>query len=627
MTKLKKLFYFNILVYILLAALIFPGICYSQPDALRVPIGGYTRLEDYVIQAVLTQQVFPTSFLREIFSETGIKIEYTNKQGILESIDLSFPGINDGIMIRFVDRKDIDNQPFTKTEQDEKTIYTIAQDITFNETRYLLHDIDSILERYGNRLTLSNTFSLRLRQLAIYLAKGMTLEALANDKSNSLKREIENLYLLGLTLDTSNIIRPDNPIIPLAFEDIKSQDSLYETDILDYMKANNNLFTRLTSGNTNKFIGNIRKIMIKEAIVAIRINFNSKILSKGAEKLFLELEMPDGPVKELLKDNLPIEDWRKRLKNATENEEAEIVKEIVQIVDKYPGWKAEKYIDSAIRYTLSTQEMNCLMRSILLSRILKEIGIGEDRLYTVGFPEHVFLIMRLKSGDYLEIQTTEDAFNYTRILSEGIKTGLDKAVKKAKLLGSASLTLEEPLWGVLWPESKVLTIYNNLEGLIENSYINLTGFEGFQVTKEQKIKLYKMAIVLLQEAIDIDPNNADAFYNWGNTLRSLAMIEKDTNPEKAIKYLEEACAKYEKATTINPDYAYAFNNWGIALRNLAMIEKDTNPEEAIKYLEEASAKYEKATTINPDYAKAFYNWGTSLNDLAMIEKDTNPKEA
>ncbi|MBU4086250.1 MAG: hypothetical protein KKB21_01595, partial [Nanoarchaeota archaeon] len=85
--------------------------------------------------------------------------------------------------------------------------------------------------------------------------------------------------------------------------------------------------------------------------------------------------------------------------------------------------------------------------------------------------------------------------------------------------------------------------------------------------------------------------------------------------------------KYEKATTINPDYAKVFNNWGNTLCSLAMIEKDTNPEKVIKYLEEAHAKYEKATTINPDYAKAFYNWGTSLNDLAMIEKDTDPKKA
>jgi hypothetical protein len=100
MIKIKKLFYSNMLACILLAALIFPGTCYSQPNALRVPIGDYTRLEDYITQTVLTQQVFPLSLLREIFSETGIKIEYRNKQGVLESIDLSFPGINDGIVIR-----------------------------------------------------------------------------------------------------------------------------------------------------------------------------------------------------------------------------------------------------------------------------------------------------------------------------------------------------------------------------------------------------------------------------------------------------------------------------------------------------------------------------------------------
>lgn len=580
MMKFKKLFYSNILVYILFAlfaALIFPGTCYSQSNALRVPIGNYTRPGDYITQTVLTRQVFPLSFLREIFSETGIKIEYRNKQGALESIDLSFPGINDGIVIRFAKRVDLGNKPFTKTESDKEITYTIAQDITFNETRYLLADMDSILERYGNRLTLSNTFSLRLKQLAIYLAKNMDLEASANNKSNNLKREIESLYLLGLTLDSSNIIKPGNPISPFSFEKIKSQDCLYETDILDYMKANN-LFTSLTSGNTKEFIGNIRKIMIKEAIIAMRINFNSRIYSKGVEKLFSELEIPEkrglerlflkiysklkeyleilqnDPVSKLLKDNLPIEDWRNRLKNATGNEEVEIVKEIVKIVDKYPGWKNKRTINAIIKYSLSMQKMNCFMRTILLSRIFKEIGIGEDRLYTASFPEHAFLIMKLNSGDYLEIQTTENAFNDTKILPRGIKADLDDAVKKAKLLGSANLTLKKPLWKYS-PQSKVITISNNLEGLIENSYVNLAFnfVEESQLTKGQKIKLYKMKFLLLQEATDINPNDVYAFYYWGVALNYLATIEQDdTNPEEAIKYLNEAIEKIEEALRITP---------------------------------------------------------------------------
>jgi len=611
--KFKKLFYSNILVCSLLAALIFPGTCYSQPNALRVPIGDYTRLEDFITQTVLTQQVFPLSLLREIFSETGIKIEYRNKQGALESIDLSFPGINDGIVIKFVKRVDLGDKPFTKTESDEKITYTIAEDITFNETRYLLCDMDSILGRHGNRLTLSNTFSLRLRQLAIYLAKNMNFEVLANNKSNSLKREIENLYLLGLTLDSSNIIMPDNPINPLTFEEIKSQSYLYETDILVSMNANN-FFTNLTSGNTNEFIEKIRKIMIKEAIIAMRTNFNSRIFSKGVEKLFSELEMPEkrrikrlflkvfsklkeylgilqnGPIGELLKDNLPIEDWKKRLEIATTPaKELQVVKEMVKIVNKYPGWQDERKVDFIIKYTLSMQEMNCLMRSILLSRILKEIGIGEDRLYTAYTLGHTFLIMKLKSKGYLEIPTTETTFNNTRILPREIEAELDDAVKKVKVFGSARL-----------PLSKVLTISNNLSGLIVNSYLNLTySFEESQLTKEQKIKIYKMNFILLQEATDIDPNYAGAFYNRGIALHELAMIIKDTNPIEAIKYLNKACAEYEKAATIDPNHARIFYKRGIALHELAMIIKDTNPIEAIKYLNKAIEKIEEALRIVP----------------------------
>lgn len=632
MTMFKKHFYFNMLAYILLAALIFPGIGYSQPDALRVPIGDYTRLEDYITQTVLTEQVFPLSFLREIFSETGIKMEYRNKQGALESIDLSFPGINDGIVIRFVQRTEIElgNRPFTRTESDEKIRYTIAEDITFNETRYLLADMDSILGKYGNRLTLSNSFSLRLRQLAIYLAKNMDFGVLVDDNPDSLKREIESLYLLGLTLDSSNIIMPDKQINSLTFEEIKSQDSLYETDILDYMKANN-LFTSLVSGKTNEFIENVRKIMVKEAIIAMRINFNFRIFSKGVEKLFSELKIPERkaekrlflkirsklkeyvkilqnePIRGLLKDNLPIKDWKKRLEAAaTPAEELRLVKEIVKIVDKYPANEdKERTIDFIIKYTLSAQEMSCLMRSILLSRILKEIGIGEDSLFTTYFSKHIFLIMKLKSEDYLEIQTTKNAFNHTRILTGEIVGKLNKAVKKAELLGSARLTLKEPLWGDLYSQSKVLTVCNNLEGLIESSYFNLSSsFKESQFTKEQKIKIYKMKSMLLQEATDIDPNDADAFNNLGNVLHDLAIIEKDTNSAEATNYLNEECAKYEKATTINPDYVGAFYSWSIALSSLAMIEKNTNPLKAINYLNEAIEKIEKVLRRAPQDRQA-----------------------
>jgi len=188
MNRFKKLFYSNILVYILLAAFIFPGICYSHANLLRVPIGDYARMEECISTVILNQKAFPSSLLREVLSETGLKIRFSDKKGNEVSIDLSIPGINDGIEIRFAERNALTNRPFIKTESGNRITYIIAKDITLNEARYLLGDIDSILKKYKNRLRLSNTFFLRLSHLAVYLAKNIDFEKLG-EESESLKKK------------------------------------------------------------------------------------------------------------------------------------------------------------------------------------------------------------------------------------------------------------------------------------------------------------------------------------------------------------------------------------------------------------------------------------------------------
>ena len=58
---------------------------------------------------------------------------------------------------------------------------------------------------------------------------------------------------------------------------------------------------------------------------------------------------------------------------------------------------------------------------------------------------------------------------------------------------------------------------------------------------------------------------------------------------------------------LKPDYADAYNNWGVALANL-------------KRLEEAIEKYKKATDLQPNYAKAYNNWGKALEKLGRNEE-------
>jgi len=72
----------------------------------------------------------------------------------------------------------------------------------------------------------------------------------------------------------------------------------------------------------------------------------------------------------------------------------------------------------------------------------------------------------------------------------------------------------------------------------------------------------------------------------------------------------EACEKYGKAVEINPQYARAYYNWGVALGEMG------------KHAE-ACEKYAKAVEINPRSARAYFNWGIAL---ALLDKTTEAME-
>lgn len=114
---------------------------------------------------------------------------------------------------------------------------------------------------------------------------------------------------------------------------------------------------------------------------------------------------------------------------------------------------------------------------------------------------------------------------------------------------------------------------------------------------------------LFQEAIAINPEGHEAYYNWGIALTNLARAKSND----AFLY-EQAIKKYEKATIIKPDKHEAFNNWGITLVTLARTKN--NDEYLYK---EAFEKYEKAVTVMPDKYEAYFNWGLALAALAVAK--------
>ncbi|MFA7361264.1 MAG: tetratricopeptide repeat protein [Candidatus Kapaibacterium sp.] len=119
------------------------------------------------------------------------------------------------------------------------------------------------------------------------------------------------------------------------------------------------------------------------------------------------------------------------------------------------------------------------------------------------------------------------------------------------------------------------------------------GYEG-RGSEYYYSKSYEKAIADYTKAIELKPDDADAYWSRGNAYYYLQ------------KY-DEAIADYTKAIELKPDDADAYNNRGIAYRKLE------------KY-DEAIADFSKAIELKPDYALAYYNRGVAYYDLKKYEE-------
>ena len=134
---------------------------------------------------------------------------------------------------------------------------------------------------------------------------------------------------------------------------------------------------------------------------------------------------------------------------------------------------------------------------------------------------------------------------------------------------------------------------------------------------------HKGALADYDKAIEIDPENADLYFNRGNAKHALgddegALADYDKalelNPEHSNAYInrgatkdalgdyEGALADYDKALEINPSSALMYSNRG-------------NAKHALGDDEGALADYDKAIEINPMDALAYFNRGAAKGAL------------
>ncbi len=104
---------------------------------------------------------------------------------------------------------------------------------------------------------------------------------------------------------------------------------------------------------------------------------------------------------------------------------------------------------------------------------------------------------------------------------------------------------------------------------------------------------YEMAEAAGKKAVNVAPDSAEAWLNYG---AALARLEKH----------EQAIEAWEKALALRPDFAFAWNNLGNALRDLGR-------------LEEAEEKCLKALDLEPNYPEALSNLGNVYHDRGDYE--------
>jgi predicted O-linked N-acetylglucosamine transferase (SPINDLY family) len=97
------------------------------------------------------------------------------------------------------------------------------------------------------------------------------------------------------------------------------------------------------------------------------------------------------------------------------------------------------------------------------------------------------------------------------------------------------------------------------------------------------------ALELLDQAIEINPADAEAYCTRGNALYLLQRYE-------------EAAESYSKTIELNPDHAEAYSNRGVTLFHLRQYAV-------------AVESYDNAIRLKPDFAEAHFNRGNSLEAL------------
>jgi predicted O-linked N-acetylglucosamine transferase (SPINDLY family) len=136
------------------------------------------------------------------------------------------------------------------------------------------------------------------------------------------------------------------------------------------------------------------------------------------------------------------------------------------------------------------------------------------------------------------------------------------------------------------------------------------------------------ALASYDQAIALEPSNADYYYNRGNALKDL-------------KQFDEAVTSYDRVIALNSDHAGAFYNRGNVLGQLKRFDESLASYQRVialqpghveahvnrgivlhelKRFDEALASFDRALALKPDHVLACVNRGIALHELKRLDE-------
>jgi tetratricopeptide (TPR) repeat protein len=455
--------------------------------------------------------------------------------------------------------------------------YTLPEGLTVRETLDLINSIRGLALSDDEKKLIIPQVPRNFINTAVYLANRFQAK-----EDMKMHEVIKTYYALGVILggETTDFV------VPQISEIARGYDRTLENEVIQWLGLD-------TAGirDADRLLERATAL----AVQGVQIQLESLTYWRGVRLLKKDLRLSRFPrlnilltkagLKKIadkvdllkpLPKNIDLADRKNRIgslirSSETEQaalEEIEGIEFILGSIRKLPGWVKQKgkfmsISESSPAIGRLTNELNCLGRSALTALYLQDLGISNDRIWSVSVSGHMFLMVQLSDGRYFWVEPSRNP-SYSRIAS--LPLGNSKIPAKGinldlkKELGIDFVMIEP------WREGTEGNFYANLAATLYDA------------------QYYEAAAATILKGITMKPNSPFLYFLLGDILRELGSGRR-----------KDSEAAYRMSIKLNPKDADTYLRLGEILLMKRMVNNEVNPE--------AIQEFRKSVKINPKNAK------------------------